>query len=65
MSVLTLKMARVKANMTQDEISKKLGVSRVTYRDYEKYEVPMRVDKAIQFSKIVDTPFDDIIFLKR
>lgn len=65
MSGITLKMARAKANLTQKEMSDKLGVSRVTYGEYENYNVPMRIDTAIQFSKVVDIPFDDIIFLQK
>ncbi|MGT2961110.1 helix-turn-helix transcriptional regulator [Streptococcus caballi] len=62
---MTLKSARANANLTQETIAKKLGVSRNTYSDYESYNVAMRIDKAVLFSQIVSVPFDDIIFLKQ
>lgn len=65
MQKMTLKVARVNADLTQGEIAKKMKVSRNTYNDYENYKVPMRIDKAILFSKIVSIPLDDIIFLKK
>lgn len=65
MQKMTLKMARAKSGLTQQEIAKKMGINRNSYADYEKYDVVMRMDKAILFSEIVQVPFDDIIFLKQ
>ncbi|WP_277295927.1 helix-turn-helix transcriptional regulator [Streptococcus hyointestinalis] len=65
MQKLSLKMARVQAGLTQEEIAKKMGTNRVTYADYENYTTIMRMDKAVLFSKIVQVPLDEIIFLKK
>lgn len=63
--MFTMKLARVKAGLTQEQVAKLLGVSRNTYNDYENYNVVMKIDKGILFSQIVGIPFDDIIFFKR
>ena len=65
MEKVTLKMARVKLGLTQDEMAKELGTSRVTYGKYEKYESPMRIDMAKKFSELVKIPIDHIIFFKQ
>ena len=51
--------------MTQEEIAKKLGISRNTYMDYERYDTPMRITTAIDFCRIVDIPMDEIFFEKK
>ena len=63
--MFTMKLARVKAGFTQEQVAKMLGVSRNTYNDYENYNVVMKIDKGILFSQIVGIPFDDIIFFKQ
>lgn len=57
-------MARAKSGLTQQEIAEKMGINRNSYADYEKYNIVMRLDKAVLFSEIVQIPFDEIIFLK-
>ena len=64
MPKISLKMARIKTGMTQEEIAKKLGISRNTYMDYERYDTPMRITTAIDFCRIVDIPMDEIFFEK-
>ena len=65
MPKISLKMARIKTGMTQGEIAKKLGVSRNTYIDYERYDTPMRITtRSLDFCRIVDIPMDEIFFEK-
>lgn len=63
MEKLTLKNARVLADMTQRDMAKALGVNEGTYIEYEKYRTFMRMDTAYKFSKIVNRSLDDLIFL--
>ncbi len=62
---ITLEMARVKARLSQEEIANLLGTNRNTYRDYEKYKTPMRIDTAMKFCDITKTSIDRIIFLNK
>lgn len=50
--------------MTQEEVAKKLGVTRQTYQNYESYKTIMQISTGYLFSDIVDVAFDDIIFFK-
>lgn len=63
--MLSMKLARVRAGLTQEQVAERLGVSRNTYNDYENYNVIMRIDRGILFSEIVGIPFDNIIFLNK
>lgn len=56
--------ARVKAKLTQEEMAKRLGMSKRTYIKYEKGENFFRIDKAWKFAEICNIPFDHIIFFK-
>lgn len=58
----TLKLCRIKSGLKQQEMADKLGVSLDTYKNYESYRTIMRVDYALDFSRIVGIPFDSIIF---
>lgn len=62
MTQLTIEQARAKHSLTQEEVAKKLGVSRQTYQNYENYKTTMQISTGYMFSKIVDVDFDDIIF---
>ena len=59
---LTLKDARRRALLTQEDVAGKLGVSKSAYRWYERNPGKMRVDVAHQFAKIVGLTIDDLIF---
>lgn len=61
--MITIKGARVNANLEQEEVAKKLGMTKKTYINYEKYRSYFRVDKAYEFARIVKYPLDQIIFL--
>lgn len=65
MKQVTLKMARVKSGLTQEQMAVELGTNRVTYGKYENYDTSMRVDTAKKFSDIVKIPMDQIIFFKQ
>lgn len=65
MKQVTLKMARVKSGLTQEQMAVELGTNRVTYGKYENYDTPMRVNTAKKFSDIVKIPMDQIIFFKQ
>lgn len=56
--------ARAKAKLTQEQMAKRLGMSKRTYIKYEKGETFLRIDKADKFAKICNIPFDHIIFFK-
>lgn len=59
----TLKAIRSNLNLTQEQMAKKIGITRETYQNYENYktfpEVPI-VKKIIELSNV---DFNDIIFL--
>ena len=60
---ITLKAARVNANLTLEDAAKELGITKNTLINYEKYRtIPdMRVGKAM--SSLYGTSVDDLIFL--
>lgn len=62
MKGITLEMARVRIGLTQEELAKKLGITRNTYAKYEKYKTSMRIDMAQKFSSIVGISIDNLIF---
>ena len=64
MEKVTIKMARVKVGLSQEQMAELLGTSRPTYANYESYDTPMRIDVAIKFSEITGFNIDQIIFLK-
>lgn len=60
---LTLKALRANQGLTQQEASKKLGISESTLNNYENFksfpDVPM-IEKIL---KLYDVKYDDVIFL--
>ena len=61
----TIKLARQNSNLSQEEIAKKMSISRTMYRKYENGEIVFRMDKAWIFSKIVKLPMESIIFFDK
>ncbi|MFI3107059.1 helix-turn-helix transcriptional regulator [Streptococcus suis] len=61
----TLEQARLHRGMTQEEVARELKVSRQTYQNYENYKTAMQIPVGYLFSRIVEIPFDDIIFFDR
>lgn len=60
--VLTLKQARMFSDLSQRDIANLLGVHRQTYMKWEKNPDEMPLGKAKEFSKITNTPVDQIFF---
>ncbi len=61
---LTLKDARRRALLTQEDVAGRLGVSKSAYRWYERNPGKMRVDVAYRFAEIVGLTIDDLTFTK-
>lgn len=60
---ITMKQARVGANLTQAAVAEKMGVHPTTYFRMEKHPEDLTVKQAFRFSNIVGVDFDDIIFV--
>lgn len=61
--VITLKAARVNANLTQAEVAARLKISKGTLTSYEKYRTIPGIDMAKKFAELYGLAVDDIIFL--
>ena len=59
---ITMKQARVGANLTQADVAAKMGVHTQTYMRLEKHSGDMKIKQAKKFAKIVGLNFDDIFF---
>lgn len=57
---ISLAAARVNAEMTQDEIARKLHVGKQTIVSWEKGETEPKVSQALLLSKIYGIPLDNI-----
>lgn len=58
----TMKLARVKANLTQREIASKMHISRDKYRKLEENPEKATIEEALNFCAIVKLPLDEVIF---
>lgn len=61
---LTLKQARLLADLTQKEVAEILGVHVQTYMKWERNPEDMSVGTAKQLSKIFNVDFEEIFFDK-
>ena len=61
---ITMKMARVGANLTQQEVADIMGIHVQTYMKMEKNPEEVSIKDAKRFSKIVGVPWSDIFFDK-
>ncbi len=59
---ITMKMARVGANMTQQEVADAMGMHVNTYARFEKDPESISIEDAKKFSKIVNVNCTDIFF---
>ena len=59
---ISLAAARVNANMTQDDVAKKLGVAKNTIVAWEKGENEPKVTQALALSEIYGIPLDNIFY---
>ena len=62
---ITLKAARVNAEMTQAEAAKALGISKNTLLNYEKYKTIPDIEKSKQMAKVYGCTVNDLIFFKQ
>jgi len=61
---ITLKAARVNAEMTQSEAAKALGISKNTLLSYEKYKTVPDIEKSKKIAALYGCTVDDLIFFK-
>jgi len=61
---ISLAAARVNAKMTQDDVSKALGVTKQTVVNWENGRSEPSVSQGLKLSDIYKMPFDTIFFLK-
>ena len=62
---ITLKAARVNAEMTQAQAAKALGISKNTLLNYEKYKTIPDIEKSKQMAKLYGCTVNDLIFFKQ
>lgn len=61
----TLKMLRIRDDMTQKELAEKLGVSTDTWGHWERGQTEPSVGQAYEIANFFNVSIDDIIFLKQ
>lgn len=61
---VTLKAARVNAELTQREAAEKLGISKQTLANYEMYRTKPDIEMADKMVALYGLPVDAIIFLR-
>lgn len=59
---ISLKAARVNANLTQDDVAKTLSISKNTIINYEKYTSKPSVERAKELAELYGMSVDDIIW---
>ncbi len=60
----TIVQARTHRGLSQEDMAKKLGMSRSSYIDHEKGKQYFRVDQAYRFSVVTQIPVENIIFFE-
>lgn len=60
---ITMKQARVGADMTQKDVADRLGVHVQTYMRMEKNPEDVTIGQGKKFSEIVGVRFEDIFFI--
>ena len=61
---ITLKAARVNADMSQQEAAKRLGISKNTLANYEKYKTIPYIEMSKMIAALYNWSVNDIIFFK-
>jgi DNA-binding XRE family transcriptional regulator len=61
---ITLKAARVNADMSQTEAAKRLGISKNTLCNYEKYRTIPDIEMSKKIASLYGWSVNDIIFFK-
>lgn len=62
---ISLKAARVNAELTQDDVSKELKISKQTLISWEKNESTPSVTQARKLSELYNYPLDNIYFFEK
>ena len=62
---ISMKAARVNANMTQKEAAKKIGISRVTLQNYESGKTIPTWEMAAKIAEVYNFPMENIFFGKK
>lgn len=62
---ISLRAARVNAEMTQDEAAKKLGVNTHTLINYENGKTTPGADMVARIERLYGIPYDQLRFLPR
>lgn len=61
---ITLKAARVNANMTQLEVANKLNISKNTLSSYENYKTVPDIEMSQKIADLYGCTVNDLIFFK-
>lgn len=61
---ITLKAARVNANLTQQQVADNLKWSKNTIASYESYKTKPSIERAKQLASLYGMKVDDIIFFE-
>lgn len=61
---ITLKAARVNANMTQLEVANELGISKNTLSNYENYKTVPDIEMSKRIAALYGCTVNDIIFFR-
>jgi transcriptional regulator with XRE-family HTH domain len=62
---LKLKALRVNAGLTQEDVSRKMHVSKTTIGSWENYESYPTADRLSELSKLYNCSIDDIFILDK
>lgn len=65
MPKLPMKALRAAKNLTQREVAEKMGINRMTYASWEKYERYPNAMQLIQLSEIFECSLDAFYFPKK
>ena len=57
---MTLKAARINANLTQAQVREATGIHENSLSKYESYEAKVSIKRAIQLAKLYGCTLDDI-----
>lgn len=61
---ISIAAARVDAKKTQEEVAKALHVSKQTVGSWEKGKTSPTVEKALEFCRFCNVPYDRVSFLR-
>lgn len=59
---MNLKVARIRKNLTQEEIANMIGITRKTYREIEKGKQNPRFETMKKLSKVLEGSVDELFF---